>query len=281
MIIKINKQTNRIEIFNYETSETGFIGSIECAFGNLCFFLESKMNPCQFTPSDILEHTLNALNGHDQIESIFGMPVSIFSINHILHDWFNGMTHIFFSMKQLDIMRISSNVTENHKPITHEDYEYKDGMQFKINSVLDLLFSLLYFYTFEGLKLKRCHHCGKWFATPTLKTDYCPRISPCSELTIAGKPLLNAKEPCKQAVKTIRQRFLSRKESIRQNFTANHPERLNDFYNQCADYLARYDKAPTIENIIAFHSYLYSDEMPRQSRPNRKSNSEKRKLLGL
>ncbi|MBR3419202.1 MAG: hypothetical protein IKG82_10980 [Oscillospiraceae bacterium] len=281
MNLTIDKRNDIVYVWEYDTYKSATIGSINCAFGNIVDFLESKETPCQYSADDIKDSIIKALNGQDHIEHIYGMSVSIFSICHILHNWFNGNTQMSFTMKDLDIMRISSNITEIHKPITHEDYEYKDGMQFTINSVLDLLFSLLYFYTFEGLKIKRCHHCGKWFATSTLKTNYCARISPCSEMTIAGKPLLNAKEPCKQAVKTIRQRFLSRKDSIRQNFSTNHPDRLDDFYKQCADYLARYDKAPTIENIVAFHNYLYSDEMPRQSRPNRKSNREKRKLLGL
>ena len=41
-------------------------------------------------------------------------------------------------------------------------------------------------------------------------------------------------------------------------------------------------KAPNKENILVLHRYLYSDEMPKQERPNRrKSNAEKRRLMGL
>ena len=41
-------------------------------------------------------------------------------------------------------------------------------------------------------------------------------------------------------------------------------------------------KKPTVENIVEYHKYLYSDEMPKQERPNRrKSNAEKRRLMGL
>lgn len=281
MELIIDKSQNLVYISENETHEVAPVGTIECAFGNICDYLESREQPCQYNGDDIITHIKAALNGQDQIETLYGMPVSIFGICHILHDWFDGRDEIAFSLKDLDIIRIASNITENHKPIEHEDYGYHSGMIFTINSVLDVLFSLLYFYSFDGLKIKRCEHCKRWFAVKNFQIEYCPRISPCSKMMVNGKPLLNAKKTCKPAVRVIRQRLADRKNCIYQNYYANAPDKINDFLNQCAYYFDMIDKSPTVDNIKALHSYLYSDEMPNQQRPNRKKNSDKRKLLGL
>lgn len=134
----------------------------------------------------------------------------------------------------------------------------------------NILFSIVHYYIMNDYKLVKCKHCGKWFATKSLKTEYCERLSPCYDMVVCGKPILRKPLQCEQAVKTIKQRFRDRKDCIYQNFYVNDPEKNNVFLNECARYSSIVKAAPTVENIAAFHKYLYSDEMPKQKRPNRK-----------
>ena len=128
----------------------------------------------------------------------------------------------------------------------------------------------------------RCKHCGKWFATKTLKEEYCDGISPCYGLIVEGKKVLGSERTCKDAVGIIKQRLADRKKQIYNKWYAE------GFEDECFELNERFYKYktaikenPTVENITACMIYLYSHRMPAQERPNRrKSNAERRRLLG-
>ena len=101
-------------------------------------------------------------------------------------------------------------------------------------------------------------------------------------MTVNGKKILNAKHTCKDAVRIIRQRFADRKKQIYNKWY------IDGLEDECRELLNKYyqlsntiKNEPTVDNIVACMEYLYSDDMPKQERPNRrKSNAEKRKLMG-
>lgn len=137
----------------------------------------------------------------------------------------------------------------------------------------EILFSVVHYYILNGYKLAKCKHCEKWFATKSLKIEYCERISPCYNMVVSGKPVLRKPQKCEQAVKTIKQRLEDRKESIYQNWYVNHPDKLyepNGLLNEYTRLKNAMKAAPTVSNIVAFQEYLYSETMPKQTRPNRK-----------
>ncbi len=47
-----------------------------------------------------------------------------------------------------------------------------------LNTITQVLCSALYYYALNDYKIKKCAHCGKWFATKNGNIDYCGRKSP-------------------------------------------------------------------------------------------------------
>lgn len=140
------------------------------------------------------------------------------------------------------------------------------GMCFDgLKSVTEIAYGILYYYAYNGLKLARCHHCGRWYATNDLHNKYCNRISPCYNYLVNGKPLLSEKEPCKQAVKTIEERFRVRRNKIYKRWnTDGLTEDCNELINQYWILYHEFKEAPTIDVITRFDDYLYGVNMPKR-----------------
>lgn len=134
----------------------------------------------------------------------------------------------------------------------------------------DILFSIVHYYILNGYKLTKCKHCERWFAAQSLKNEYCERISPCYNMVVSGKPILRSAQQCEQAVRKITQKFRDRKKSIYNGWNAYYPEKTYSFLNEYDRLNTAMKAAPTVTNIVAFQEYLYSENMPKQTRPNRK-----------
>ena len=200
------------------------------------------------------------------------------------------------TLKDIEDLRITHKMTTTYLPI---NINQSGDMCFKdLKTVTQVMIAALYFYAYNGYKLKRCTHCEKWFATKTLKEEFCKRNSPCSDISIDGKKLLGKEQPCRKAVDTIKTRFQDRKKTIYDKwkncsikcplfddcYTCPYEEcvfdkKCNELCETHKQNMRKIRKSPTVANIIEYHRYLYSDEMPKQERPNRrKSNEEKRRL---
>lgn len=186
-------------------------------------------------------------------------------------------------------------------PLKTDSVVDKIFYEYESTDIKDIIFSTIHFALSDGYKLVKCKHCERWFFTKTLKEEFCKRLSPCSKLEVDGKKILGAEQPCKIAVDTIKSRFQDRKKTI-YNKWRNCSEKcplfddcLNCPYKECVfekkcnelceihkQNMSKIRKSPTVANIIEYHRYLYSDDMPKQERQNRrKSNAEKRRLMGL
>lgn len=229
----------------------------------------------------IAAHVCNKLAGRTDEK-----PTYIFHCEEIgtsLYDllmFVDGKKELSPTLQDIEELRITHRMTTNYLPISIDE---PGSMRFaNLKTVTHVMIAALYYYAYNKYKLTRCKHCGRWFATKTLKEEFCENISPCCELTVNGKKVLNATHTCKEAVRIIRQRFADRKKQIYNKWYIDGLEdecqELLDNYYQLSDAIK---KEPTVKNIVACMEYLYSDDMPKQERPNRrKSNAEKRKLMG-
>lgn len=192
-------------------------------------------------------------------------------------------------------------INDRFFPLKTDSVTDKIFYEYESTDIKDIIFSTIHFALSDGYKLVKCKHCERWFFTQTLKEEYCKRLSPCFDLVICNTKVLREKVSCGKAVDTIKRRFRDRKKTIYdkwRNCSDNCP--LFDDCSKCpyedcvfeqkCDELCKAHKQnmsnilkkPTVENIVEYHKYLYSDEMPKQERPNRrKSNAEKRRLMGL
>ena len=108
-------------------------------------------------------------------------------------------------------------LSENNGLNINEMFELKKGSPIRhtytCQTLEDIIFAVLQFLLLHGYKFNNCNHCGRYFATKTLKTLYCKRKSP--------YPKYEHHE-CEQAVRTITQKLKNRKNAAFKN--------LRDYY---------------------------------------------------
>lgn len=191
---------------------------------------------------------------------------------------------VFANEKRININQKLYEVLNNRFfPLKIDSKTEKVFYGYESTDIKDIIFSTIHFALSDGYKLVKCKHCERWFFTQTLKEEYCKRLSPCFDIVDCDTKVLREKASCGKAIDTIKRRFRDRKKAIYNKWYIEGDdeacENLNRTYKRLMDNLK---KAPNKENILILHRYLYSDEMPKQERPNRrKSNAEKRRLMGL
>lgn len=106
-------------------------------------------------------------------------------------------------------------------------------------SIVDVPFAILHYLLLNEYKFRECEHCGKIFATKTLKQKYCTRKSPYPK-----KQHLE----CKEAAKNIMTHITQRKNGVYTNLERNHSEKAEDF-NKINEFIYRKDKNTGEKNI--------------------------------
>ena len=130
----------------------------------------------------------------------------------------------------------------------------------QLQSIRHVIIALLYFYAVNGYKLTRCKHCGRWFATKTLKELYCSKQSPYPGYE---------RYSCGAAVKIIKDKLekkrLSEYERLRQRadeygINSKHYAAFNSFYETCIDFKTKLKHGASVELLQAYKNYLYDSE---------------------
>jgi|GEM_PF-3275037 len=242
----------------------------------------------------VIKHIKTELDGEKSVLegcTIFGereVGVSMLNIPALLKD----KTSFKPSLREVEKMRLECGMSS--AAVLYDESGVKDGvpyeskgvMMFKnLSNVTEIFVAYLYFCAFNDLRLVRCKHCGLWFATPSLEFEYCTRTSPCYNRKAGNKVMLGRatkNRSCFDATTTMKQALRSRRECICKNWQAESGsdeeavnKRCNDLRNTCYNLLSKINQSPTADNFAEAFAYLYSDEMPKQKRPNRKKSTAK------
>ena len=134
--------------------------------------------------------------------------------------------------------------------------------EYECLSVSDMVVAIIHYYMVYGFKVIPCKHCGRVFATQSLKTVYCNRISPYQNHFSQKK---SRPEPCKDTVKREIQ-FLRKKNERLLDRVRNSSDVMRgyteDVYDnllqECGQYMDLVRKSPTPENFEKFNYYLES-----------------------
>ncbi len=156
------------------------------------------------------------------------------------------------TLKVIEKMRIDYNMNVNYLPISLDE---KDSMRFEgLRTVAQVMIAALYYYAYYGYKMVRCKHCGKWFATKTLKEQYCKRISPCVNDIIKSKKPLN----CEQAVRNIRQQQSRQHRQIysRSYLKAKNQGEIDSFLTESYILKDAVKRSPSVGNCKKYHVFL-------------------------
>ena len=223
------------------------LGSTECSLGNVIECLENEFPSEQYSAEWFIITFENArTNG--KAKKIYGMREygqALFFFNQ----YNKGRDKISLSLKDVEKLRLENNITTTYIPKNHTDINA--GFVFEIKNIIELLYSLLYYYAFYEYKLVRCEHCGRWFVTDSFKNKYCPRNS-----TYEGYSHLH----CKQAVDNIMQEIRRRKKnrrSVLENYKGTYQnDELDAFLQKFNEFNDKLKQRKSIENLQACINWL-------------------------
>lgn len=260
MMLNISIRENNVTVINTETGGKWTNETIN--FFGLVYEKLEKQFP-GFKPEEmgdrIALHVLHEIQGIQEEK-----PLYMFHYREIgtslynLISFIDGRDMIALTLKDIEKMRIAHRMTANYLPVS---YDEKDGMCFEgLTSVTQVMIAALYYYAFNDYKLVRCKHCGRWFATKSLKMQYCNRISPCFGTIITGKEPLQ----CEAAVRNIMQKCGRIKNRIETKAATarrgGNNSYLYHFAEECDPYYMDAKTAPTVENLEKFYVFLKDTE---------------------
>lgn len=192
---------------------------------------------------------------HFNKAEIWGLNVSWLSA-HSAMSFLQNKSEIKLSLNDAEILRLRHR-TKSVMPLDwdHKNVNYEDGLIINdITQLADIFYGLIYYYAFHGLNLKKCEHCGRWFATTTFKQKYCSRNSLFSGYTHLG---------CEQAVRNIMQncrRIKNRIETKATEAMRGRDNYLCNFQQECEPLYQAAKKVPTTENLEIYHTFLKKAE---------------------
>jgi len=138
--------------------------------------------------------------------------------------------------------------------------EYKDNARiftYTCYDVKDIIFSVVHYLILQKYQFNQCSHCGRYFATKTLKNKYCKRKSP---YTGYGRFSSFEQTECEQAVRDILQEI---RRDIRRidDFLCdldreNNTQNASVFGKACDIYREKMNQFYTVENLKGFEKLL-------------------------
>lgn len=231
--------------------------TIDFALGDIISEIERHFPPKQYF-DDVIHYTVNSIFGDKSTVDIIGFPVRSANVISI-YEMFKEKNELTPLLDDLDHIRLTFGINGvQFYPLDKSDYNA--GMTFGVKRLEDVIYGYLYFCAFNHIKLKKCAHCGKWFTTETFKKKYCDRMSPVERYSHLQ---------CRRAAEDWRKKLRERETAIYDNWKQNlikYGDRIDELRNACNTYL---DKL-SVDNLQTLESYLYSDDKPKQTRPNRR-----------
>lgn len=164
----------------------------------------------------------------------------------------------YFSAGDYTVQRISQ-LMGKHGASFGETGE-KGVTVYRCSDLPQVAFSILHFLILGGFKFASCKHCGRLYATKTLKTVYCNRKSPYSGYE---------QYSCKDAVKHINDSLEKRRRTVYERlrvradeygYHSKHGEVFRVFQDRCTDYKATIKKTASVDNLQRYNEYLQRGE---------------------
>lgn len=148
---------------------------------------------------------------------------------------------------------------------------------YNCSNLQQVAFSILHFLILSGFKFASCKHCGRLYATKTLKKEYCNRKS-----TFEGYEEYSCGEARKKIVDTLNKRRNALGKSLKRRWGLydcpvdeaikreigrgvwNKWESLYwDLETESERLLAKIKERASVENLKEFQKFLYSEKFPK------------------
>lgn len=145
------------------------------------------------------------------------------------------------------------------------------------DNLISVVLAFCHYLTMHDYKPTQCKHCGKMFFTQNLKNTLCERITPYTYLLSSGEEKKYSLEnkSCREAVKTIKDRFRHRKSvlvrSYDEYYEADTSKQSRAFQIGALKYMEVIKKEPSAENLKAYEEFLYIHNLTRRERNKQNS----------
>ena len=242
-----------------------YMCNIETIFGNLIAYIEDnlKMDRNNVAENIVNKVLVNAglMKKGIEVQTETYKKLDIFCFEEIgavfndYSDYFDfTKNQVKLSIKELEKTRYKFNLFTALTPTVENHYQYRE-----LHNISEVLFAILNYYALSDYKLKRCKHCKKWFATKSLKNEYCHRKSPLlNKIYKSNKG--DEKTDCHSTVKAILKKI---REQHKKNYDrlykySSFQEDFNNYINQYYDLSALANQQPTKENLTNLYNFVYS-----------------------
>lgn len=151
----------------------------------------------------------------------------------------------------------TAETTYDEKPKNLKGIKKKDTwFTYNCDTVGDVVAAIVHYYLLHNYKLISCKHCGRIFATSTLKQEYCKnRISPFEKKNRKNLDCENAVRWEIQCLKVNKKRIDNKiYQSV--NYQLGKLEFCFQFRDKCIEFEEIIKDAPTPENLKRYSDYL-------------------------
>ena len=154
----------------------------ELFFGDVLSHLEQNYPKMLIDPNSHEEYLKNDIFGENPFK-LWGLSEGSSALSN-MYKFLLRDTYINLTFKMVEELRLYYHFESYHY---HDPFfdgaEYplpeEKAITFKnLNTITQVLCSALYYYALNDYRIKKCSHCGKWFATKNGKVNYCDRNSP-------------------------------------------------------------------------------------------------------
>ena len=244
---------NRIKLIEQQEL---FKDNIETAFGDIIAEIYKVYPPDKYY-NDPVNYTVQSTWRREK-KAILGFDVYKNEIITI-YEMLKNKDKLELTLQDMEDIRLSYSFNIQFQPL--DKANRNGGMVFTVKSLSDVVYGLLYFSAYYGIKMKKCDHCGRWFTTETFQKKDCERKSPVEKYSHLQ---------CSRAAKVYKKKLRERENAIIKSWKSrkdpNIDQQIFDLQNTCNDLLVKL----SIENLQTLDRYLYADDKPKQTRPNRK-----------
>lgn len=235
------------------------LGSTNCAIGNIIVWLGAEFpEVCHMNSKEYAALTIKRIMSYDseRYGDVCGLRIlrdEAYSIISFADD-LGGEYKISLFLQDVEMWRVRHHVDKAVTPGNWLDVSFKEGLTVNnVASHYEVIYGLLYYYAFNGLKLVKCEHCGRWFATDSLKNKYCTRKSPIERYTHLN---------CEQAVQNIRQQCgrIRNRIDMKARQTRNGEQFQEWFWSQCNRRNEEIKKSASVERLTEYMAFLKKTE---------------------